>query len=181
MGIRASETAELSFADVEVPLGNLVGEVEGKGFEQLMGVFNRTRITTSAQAIGIAQGVLEKAIGYAKQRKQFGKKIGAFQGIQFKLAEMATFVEAARGLYYKAGWMVDHGKIDPKLISMAKWFAGEVAVKVTDEALQVHGGYGYLGEYGIERPYRDAKLMEIVEGTKEIEKLIIARELMGRI
>lgn len=181
MGIRASETAELSFADVEVPLENLVGKVEGKGFEQLMGVFNRTRITTSAQAIGIAQGVLEKAIGYAKQRKQFGKNIGSFQGIQFKLAEMATFIEAARGLYYKAGWMVDHGKIDPKLISMAKWFAGQVAVKVTDEALQIHGGYGYLGEYGIERPYRDAKLMEIVEGTKEIEKLIIARELMGRI
>jgi acyl-CoA dehydrogenase len=180
LGMRASDTAELHFSEVEVPLENLVGDVEGEGFYQLMSVFNRTRITVAVQGVGIAQGGLEKAIQYAKQRKQFGSPLGSFQGIQFKLAEMASWTEAARALCYQAGWMVDYGKIDPKLISMAKWFSGEVAVKVIDEVVQIHGGYGYLGEYGIERLYRDAKLVEIVEGTKEIEKLIIAREILGR-
>ncbi len=181
LGARASDTAELQFADVEAPRQNLVGTEEGQGFYQLMGVFDRTRVTVAAMAVGIAQGGMEKAIKYSKQRNQFGSPIGSFQGIQFKLAEMATRIEAARGLYYKAGWMVDHGRIDPKIISMAKWYAGEVAVKAIDEVVQIHGGYGYLGEYGIERLYRDAKIVEIVEGTKEIEKMIIARELMGRI
>jgi alkylation response protein AidB-like acyl-CoA dehydrogenase len=180
LGMRASDTAELHFSEVEVPLKNLIGEVEGEGFHQLMAVFNRTRITVSVINVGVAQGGLEKAIQYAKQRKQFGSPIGSFQAIQFKLAEMASWIEAARTLCYKVAWMVDHGKVDPKLISMAKWFAGEVGVKVIDEVVQIHGGYGYLGEYGIERLYRDAKLAEIVEGTKEIEKLIIARELLGR-
>jgi len=180
LGMRASDTAELHFSEVEVPLENLIGEVEGEGFHQLMAVFNRTRITVSVINVGVAQGGLEKAIQYAKQRKQFGSPIGSFQAIQFKLAEMASWIEAARTLCYKVAWMVDHGKVDPKLISMAKWFAGEVGVKVIDEVVQIHGGYGYLGEYGIERLYRDAKLAEIVEGTKEIEKLIIARELLGR-
>jgi acyl-CoA dehydrogenase len=180
LGMRASDTAELHFSEVEVPLENLVGDVEGEGFPQLMAVFNRTRVAVASSGVGIAQGGLEKAIQYAKQRKQFGSPLGSFQGIQFKLAEMASWIEAARALCYNAGWMVDQGKIDPKLVSMAKWFAGEVAVKVIDEVVQIHGGYGYLGEYGIERLYRDAKLMEIVEGTKEIEKLIIARELLGR-
>ena len=180
LGMRASDTAEIHFSDVRVPFGNLVGEVEGEGFHQLMAVFNRTRVAVGMGGVGIAQGGLEKAIQYSKQRKQFGSPIGSFQGIQFKLAEMAGLIEAARALCHKAAWMVDHGKIDPKLISMAKWFSGEVAVKVIDEVVQIHGGYGYLGEYGIERLYRDAKLVEIVEGTKEIEKLIIARELLGR-
>ena len=180
LGMRASDTAEIHFSEVEVPLENLVGDVEGEGFYQLMAVFNRTRVTVAIINVGLAQGGLEKAISYAKQRKQFGIPIGSFQGIQFKLAEMASWIEAARTLCYKAAWMVDHGQIDPKLISMAKWFAGEVGVKVIDEVVQIHGGYGYLGEYGIERLYRDAKLAEIVEGTKEIEKLIIARELLGR-
>ncbi len=180
LGMRASDTAEIHFSDVRVPFGNLVGEVEGEGFHQLMAVFNRTRVAVGMGGVGIAQGGLEKAIQYSKQRKQFGSPIGSFQGIQFKLAEMAGLIEAARALCHKAAWMLDHGKIDPKLISMAKWFAGEVAVKVIDEVVQIHGGYGYLGEYGIERLYRDAKLVEIVEGTKEIEKLIIARELLGR-
>ncbi len=180
LGMRASDTAEIHFSDVRVPFGNLVGEVEGEGFHQLMAVFNRTRVAVGMGGVGIAQGGLEKAIQYSKQRKQFGSPIGSFQGIQFKLAEMAGLIEAARALCHKAAWMLDHGKIDPKLISMAKWFAGEVAVKVIDEVVQIHGGYGYLGEYGIERLYRDAKLVEIVEGTKEIEKVIIARELLGR-
>jgi alkylation response protein AidB-like acyl-CoA dehydrogenase len=181
LGMRASDTAEIHFSEVEVPLENLVGDVEGEGFYQLMAVFNRTRVTVAIINVGLAQGGLEKAISYAKQRKQFGIPIGSFQGIQFKLAEMASWIEAARTLCYKAAWMADHGKIDPKLISMAKWFAGEVGVKVIDEVVQIHGGYGYLGEYGIERLYRDAKLAEIVEGTKEIEKLIIAREILGKI
>jgi len=180
LGMRASDTAELHFSEVEVPLENLIGEAEGEGFYQLMAVFNRTRVTVAVINVGVGQGGLEKAIQYAKQRKQFGVPIGSFQGIQFKLAEMASWIEAARALCYKAASMVDHGKIDPKLISMAKWFAGEVGVKVIDEVVQIHGGYGYLGEYGIERLYRDVKLAEIVEGTKEIEKLIIARELLGR-
>jgi len=180
LGMRASDTSELHFSEVEVPLENLIGEVEGEGFYQLMSVFNRTRVTVAVINVGVGQGGLEKAIQYAKQRKQFGIPIGSFQGIQFKLAEMASWIEAARTLCYKVAWMVDHGKVDPKLISMAKWFAGEVGVKVIDEVVQIHGGYGYLGEYGIERLYRDVKLAEIVEGTKEIEKLIIARELLGR-
>ncbi|MBP1699071.1 MAG: acyl-CoA dehydrogenase [Deltaproteobacteria bacterium] len=180
LGMRASDTSELHFSEVEVPLENLIGEVEGEGFYQLMAVFNRSRVTVSVINVGVAQGGLEKAIQYAKQRKQFGSPIGSFQGIQFKLAEMASWVEAARTLCYKAASMIDSGKVDPKIISMAKWFAGEVGVKVIDEVVQIHGGYGYLGEYGIERLYRDAKLAEIVEGTKEIEKLIIARELLGR-
>lgn len=180
LGMRASDTAEIHFSDVRVPFGNLVGEVEGEGFHQLMAVFNRTRVAVAISGVGIAQGGLDKAIQYSKQRKQFGSPISSFQGIQFKLAEMASLIEAARALCHRAAWMVDHGKIDPKLISMAKWFAGEVGVKVIDEVVQIHGGYGYLGEYGIERLYRDAKLVEIVEGTKEIEKLIIARELLGR-
>lgn len=180
LGMRASDTSELHFSEVEVPLENLIGEVEGEGFYQLMAVFNRTRVTVAVINVGVAQGGLEKAINYSKQRKQFGNPIGSFQAIQFKLAEMASWIEAARTLCYKVAWMVDHGKVDPKLISMAKWFAGEVGVKVIDEVVQIHGGYGYLGEYGIERLYRDVKLAEIVEGTKEIEKLIIAREILGR-
>jgi acyl-CoA dehydrogenase len=180
LGMRASDTAEIHFSEVEVPLENLIGAVEGEGFYQLMAVFNRTRVTVAVINVGVAQGGLEKAIQYAKQRKQFGSPIGSFQAIQFKLAEMVSWIEAARTLCYKVAWMVDHSKVDPKLISMAKWFAGEVGVKVIDEVVQIHGGYGYLGEYGIERLYRDAKLAEIVEGTKEIEKLIIARELLGR-
>lgn len=181
LGTRASDTAELRFVNMEVPQENLIGSVEGEGFYQLMDVFNRTRVTVAAMGIGIAQGGFEKAIKYSKERKQFGSPIGSFQGIQFKLAEMATRIEAARGLCHKAAWMIDHGKIDPKVISMAKWYAGETAVKVVDEMFQIHGGYGYLGEFGIERLYRDAKIVEIVEGTKEIEKMIIARELLGRL
>jgi len=180
LGMRASDTAEIHFSDVEVPLENLIGEAEGEGFYQLMAVFNRSRVTVAMISVGVAQGGLEKAINYSKQRKQFGNPIGSFQGIQFKLAEMVSWIEASRALCYKAASMVDSGKVDPKLISMAKWFAGEAGVKVIDEVVQIHGGYGYLGEYGIERLYRNAKLAEIVEGTKEIEKLIIARELLGR-
>jgi acyl-CoA dehydrogenase len=177
LGIRASDTAELAFKDVRVPQENLIGE-EGKGFYQFMEFFNRTRIHVGAQGLGIAQGAMEKAIKYAKERKQFGQVLGAFQAIQFKVAEMATLVRAARNLVYEAAWKADQGEPDRKLTAMAKWFAGETAVRVAEEAVQIHGGYGYMAEYDVERFYRDAKIIEIYEGTKEIEKLIIARALL---
>jgi len=181
LGIRASDTAEVNFSDVRVPRENLIGTEEGQGFYQTMQLFNINRVIAASQGVGVAQGALDKAIKHVKQRKQFGHPIGTFQAIQFMIAEMATWVEAARALTYKAGWMIDHGKVDPKLISMAKWLAGEVGVKVANEALQLHGGYGYIADYDIERFYRDAKIVEIYEGTKEIEKNTIARELLGKL
>jgi alkylation response protein AidB-like acyl-CoA dehydrogenase len=181
MGIRASDTAELRFSDVKIPRENLIGKEEGEGFSQIMQLFNINRVIAASQGVGVAQGALEKAIQHVKKRKQFGQPLGTFQAIQFKIAEMATWIEVARNLTYQAGWMLDHGKVDPKLISIAKYLAGEVGVKVTNDALQLHGGYGYIADYDIERFYRDAKIVEIYEGTKEIEKNTIARELLGRI
>ena len=180
MGARASETAELSFNDVRVPTSNLVGEVEGKGFYQLMDMFNRTRICVAAQGVGVAKGALEKAIKYTKKRKQFGKPLSSFQATQFKIAENMTYIEAGRSLYYRAARLVDRGIICPELISMAKWYCGEVGVRVTDEALQMHGGWGYFEDYDVERFYRAAKIVEIVEGAKDIEKIVIAREILRR-
>ena len=179
LGIRASETAELTFTDVHVPRENVVGK-EGNGFHQFMVFFDHTRPHICAQAVGLAQGAMEKAIEHVRERRQFGKPLASFQITRFKIAEMATRIEAARSLYYKAVWMLDRGKPNSKLISMAKWYSGEVAVRVADEALQLHGGYGYMGDYDIERFYRDAKIVEIYEGTKEIEKLIIARSILGK-
>jgi acyl-CoA dehydrogenase len=181
LGIRASDTAEIRISDVRVPEENLIGEKEGEGFSQIMQLFNINRVIAASQGVGVAQGALDKAIKHVKQRKQFGQPIGTFQAVQFKIAEMATWVEAARALTYQAGWMLDHGKVDPKRISMAKWIAGEVGVKVANDALQLHGGYGYMADYDIERFYRDAKIVEIYEGTKEIEKNTIARELLGKL
>ena len=166
---------------MRVPKENLIGEKEGEGFSQIMQLFNINRVIAASQGVGVAQGALDKAIQYVKKRKQFGQLVGAFQATQFKIAEMATWVEAARALCYRAGWMLDYGKVDPKLISTAKWLAGEVGVKVANEALQFHGGYGYIADYDIERFYRDAKIVEIYEGTKEIEKNTIARELLGKL
>jgi len=180
MGARASVTAELTFNDVRVPTSNLVGEVEGKGFYQLMDMFNRTRICVAAQGVGVAKGALEKAIKYTKKRKQFGKPLSSFQATQFKIAENMTYIEAGRSLYYRAARLVDHGIIYPELISMAKWYCGEVGVRVTDEALQMHGGWGYFEDYDVERFYRAAKIVEIVEGAKDIEKIVIAREILRR-
>ena len=180
MGIRASDTAEIRLSDVRVPKENLIGGKEGEGFSQIMQLFNINRVIAASQGIGVAQGALDKAIQYVKKRRQFGQPLAAFQATQFRIAEMATWVEAARNLCYQAGWMLDHGKVDPKIISIAKYLAGEVGVKVANEALQLHGGYGYVADYDIERFYRDAKIVEIYEGTKEIEKNTIARELLGR-
>ena len=180
MGIRASDTAELSFSDVRVPAGNLVGK-RGAGFTQFMEFFNRTRLHVAAQGVGVAQGALDKAVKHVKNRVQFGKPLAHLQGVQFKIAEMATRVEASRTLLHKAASRVDEGVIDHGLIAMAKWLAGETGVRVADEALQLHGGYGYLAENDVERFYRDAKIVEIYEGTKEVEKQVVAKALLGKV
>jgi alkylation response protein AidB-like acyl-CoA dehydrogenase len=180
MGIRMTSTAELSFSDVRVPLTNLLGE-ENKGFYQVLEFFDESRIEIAAQALGIGQGAFDRALDYAKQREQFGRKLVDFQITQHKLADMATKLETARLLTYKAAWNYDQKRIDPKLTSMAKMFAAKVAVEVADEAIQIFGGYGYITEYEVERFYRDAKITEIYEGTKEIQKNTIASALIGKL
>jgi len=177
MGIRASDTGEIAFEDVRVPASNLIGQ-EGRGFYQLMHFFDATRTMVAAQGVGLAQGALDKAVRYVQERKVFGRPLAANQGLQFQLAEMATRVELARGITYKAAWQVDQGRPDPSLNAMAKYFSGETAVWVCDKALQMHGGYGYIDEYDVQRYYRDAKILEIYEGAKEAEKIIIARRLL---
>lgn len=180
MGIRASDTAELSFSNVRVPRKNLVGEVEGDGFKQVMHLFNLNRLLASAQGIGAAQGAFDKAIKHITKRIQFGKSISSFQGVQFMIAEMAAKIEVGRNMLYKACWLIDQNIFDPKAISIAKLFAGETAISVVNDAVQLHGGYGYIADYGVEHFYRDAKIVEIYEGTREIEKVTIAREILGR-
>ena len=178
MGLHASDTANIFFNNVRVPKENLVG-VEGNGFSQLIEFLNRSRVIIAAHAVGLAQGAMEQAVNYVKKRKQFGKTIASFQITQFKVAEIATLVETAREIMYKACWYVDRGTPNAQLSSMAKWWASNVAVRVVDEALQLHGGYGYLDDYPIERFYRAAKLLELYEGTKEIQKLLIGRQILG--
>jgi acyl-CoA dehydrogenase len=178
LGIRASDTAELSFNNLRVPAENLVGR-EGEGFHELMAFFNRTRLHICAQAVGLARAALDESVRHTKQRRQFGATLASFQVTQFKIAEMATRIRAARNLYYEAAWSVDHGKIDHSLIAMAKWFSGEMAVRCADEALQMHGGYGFIDEYKVQRLYRDAKILELYEGTKEMEKTIVSRAVLG--
>ncbi|HNQ63658.1 MAG TPA: acyl-CoA dehydrogenase family protein [Syntrophorhabdaceae bacterium] len=180
LGIRASNTAEVSFSNVEVPVKNLVGQ-EKRGFYQLMDFFNKTRNHVAAEGVGIAQGALEMAISHVKKRKAFGGYLSRLQGVQFKIAEMATRIEAARCLYWRSAYLLDNGKLDPALVSMAKWYAGEIAVYVVNEALQLHGGYGYIAEYDIQRFYRDAKIVEIYEGSKEVEKTIIANKFLKKV
>lgn len=178
MGIRASDTAEIYFKDLRLPLDHLVGK-EGEGFYELMAFFNRTRLHICAQAVGLARGALEESIRYTKSRRQFGQPLSAFQVTQFKIAEMATRIRAARNLYYEAAWAADEGKLDHGLVAMAKWYSAEIAVKCADEAVQLHGGYGYIDEYKVQRLYRDAKILEIYEGTKEMEKIILSKFLLG--
>lgn len=179
MGIRASDTANIYFNNVRVPQGNLVGK-EGNGFIQLMKFFDHSRAYVAAHGVGLAQGAIEQAINYVKKRKQFQQAIASFQITQFKIAEMATMIETARCLVHKACSNLDRGNIDTRLVAMAKWWACHVAVRVVDEALQLHGGYGYINDYDIERFYRAAKVLEIYEGTKEIEKIIISRNILGK-
>ena len=180
MGIRMMATAEVVFKDVRVPLANLIGE-ENNGFYHVLNFFDESRIQIAAQALGTAQGAFDRALAYVKQREQFGKKIAQFQITQHKLADMATKIELARLITYKAAWNFDQGHIDAKLTSMAKMTAARTAVEVCDEAIQLLGGYGYMAEYEVERYYRDAKITEIYEGTKEIQKNTIAGQLIGKL
>ena len=177
LGIRANDTADVSLANVRVPASNMIGQ-EGKGFRDLMAFFNVTRLHICAMAVGIARAALEESVAHIKKRHQFGAPLASFQINQFKIAEMATKIRAARNLYYEAAWLADKGKIDHGLVAMAKWFSGEMAVRCADEALQMHGGYGYIDEYKVQRIYRDAKIVEIYEGTKEIEKIIVANSIL---
>lgn len=173
MGIRPCVTGSLAICDLKVPESNLVGEL-GKGFYYTLGLFDGTRIAVAAQAVGIAQGAFDRALAYAKSRKQFQQPIINFQGISFKLAEMAIKIETARLMMYKAAWLYDQGKPDPATTSIAKAYASRAAMEVTDEAIQIHGGYGFLADYHVERFHRCAKITEIYEGTSEIQKNTIA-------
>jgi hypothetical protein len=176
LGLRASETASVVFEDCYLPDENRLGE-EGQGFVNAMEILDGGRISIAALAIGIAQGAYESAMRYAKERRQFGKRISEFQAIQFKLADMATQIDAARLMMYRVAWMKDQGKRTTKESSMAKLFASEVSVHVCEEAIQIHGGYGYTKDYPAEKYWRDSKLCTIGEGTSEIQRIIIAREL----
>jgi len=177
LGVRASDTAEISFNNVRVPISNLVGR-EGDGFAEAMHLFNLDRIVVAAQAVGTARAALEESIKHVKKRVAFKAPLSSFQSIQFKIADMFTLTQAGRNLVHHAAWKVDQGIFDHKLIAAAKSFCGQMAVKCTDMALQMHGGYGYLAEYKVQRLYRDAKITEIYEGTTEIEKIIMARNLL---
>jgi alkylation response protein AidB-like acyl-CoA dehydrogenase len=177
LGLRASETASVVFEDCFVPEANLLGE-EGQGFANAMEILDGGRISIAALAVGIAQGAYESAIRYSKERQQFGRPISEFQAIQFKLADMATQLDAARLLMYRAAWLKDEGKKVTKESSMAKLFASEVGVKICEEAIQIHGGYGYTKDYPPEKYWRDSKLCTIGEGTSEIQRIIIAREIL---
>jgi len=180
MGIQIMDTAEVIFKEVRVPAENLIGK-ENRGFYQVLEFFDESRILIAAQALGTAQGAFDRALKYVKSREQFGKKIAAFQITQHKLADMATKIELARLMTYKAAWNFDQGRIDPKLTSMAKMVAARAAVEVADEAIQLLGGYGYMAEYEVERFYRDAKITELYEGTKEIQKNTIASSVLGKL
>jgi len=177
MGIRGSDTHSLMFNDVKVPKENRIGE-DGFGFKFAMTVLEGGRIGIAAQALGIAAGAHELAVDYAKQRNAFGKPISNLQAIQFKLADMATEIEAARLLCYRAAWLKDNHQPYGKASAMAKLFASKVAMDTTIEAVQVHGGYGYVKEYHVERLMRDAKITQIYEGTSEIQKIVISREVL---
>ena len=179
MGNKMIPTGELSFKDVRVPITHLVGQ-ENKGFYQALRLFQELRIEVAAQALGIAQGAFDRALAYARQRSQFGKRLEQFQVIRHKLADMVTKIETTRLIVYKAAWNFDQEMIDPQLISIAKAYASRAAVEVADEAVQLHGGYGYMLEYEVERFYRDARIMEIYGGTREILKNTIANSVLKR-
>ncbi len=177
MGIRASDTHSISFSDVKVPKENLLHK-EGFGFKFAMKTLAGGRIGIAAQALGIASGAYERALQYSKEREAFGKPISNFQAIQFKLADMLTRIEAARALIYKAAWLKDQGADYSMASSMAKVFASETAMWVTTEAVQIHGGYGYVKEFHVERLMRDAKITQIYEGTSEIQRIVISRSIL---
>ncbi|WP_336881832.1 acyl-CoA dehydrogenase family protein [Priestia koreensis] len=176
MGLHSSNTTELILEDVEVPTENLLGK-RGDGFKQFLVTLDGGRIGIGAMAVGIAQAAYERALKYSKERKQFGKSLSTFQAIQFKLADMALKVELARTMVYKAAWLKDQGRPFTKEAAMCKLYASEICMQVASEAVQIHGGYGYMKEYEVERYMRDAKLLEIGEGTSEIQRMVIARQI----
>jgi alkylation response protein AidB-like acyl-CoA dehydrogenase len=176
MGLNASNTTELILEDVVVPAENLLGK-KGNGFRQFLMTLDGGRIGIGAMAVGIAQAAFEKALAYSKERKQFGKTLSEFQAIQFKLADMAMKIDLARTMVYKAAWLKDQGKPYTKEASFCKLFASEMCTEVTNQAIQIHGGYGYMKEYHVERYLRDAKLLEIGEGTSEVQRMVIARQI----
>lgn len=176
MGVRGSNTAEIVLEDVRVPKENLLGDPDA-GFKQFLRTLDGGRISIAALGVGIAQASLDRALAYAKERKQFGKPISSFQAIQFKLADMAMEVELARNMVMKAAWLKDNGKPFTKEAAYAKLFATETATRSANQAIQILGGYGYMREYEVERFLRDAKLLEIGEGTSEIQRMVIARQL----
>jgi short/branched chain acyl-CoA dehydrogenase len=176
MGWRASDTRELSFRDCAVPEGNLLGE-RGAGYRQFLEILDGGRISIAAMGLGLAQGAYDLAAAYARERQQFGQPISKFQAIQFKLADMATEIEAGRALVYRAAWLKDQGRPYAQAAAMAKLFTGELAHRAANHALQIHGGYGFMDEYAISRLYRDQKVLEIGEGTNEVQRLVIARHL----
>lgn len=176
LGLHASNTTELVLDEVCVPRDHVLG-VEGNGFKQFLATLDGGRIGIGAMAVGIAQGAYDKTLQYAKQRKQFGSTLSSFQAIQFKLADMAMNIEVARNMVYKAAWLKDQGRRFKKEAAMAKLFASEICMRVCDQAVQIHGGYGYMKEYEVERYFRDAKLLEIGEGTSEIQRMVIASQI----
>ena len=176
LGWRASDTHELAFNDVRVPEGNLLGE-RGRGFAQFLQILDDGRIAIAALGVGLAQGCLEESVRYANEREAFGRPIGAFQGLQFKVADMQIRVETARLAVYKAAWLKEQGRPYKAAASLAKVHATDIAVTCAREAVQIHGGYGYMEEFPVARYYRDAKVLEIGEGTNEIQRILIARDL----
>ncbi len=176
MGWRSSDTRELVFRGCRVPEGNLLGP-RGQGFRQFLQILDGGRISVAALGLGMAQGAFELALRYAKDREQFGRPIGKFQAVQFKIADMATEIDAARQLDYRAAWLKDEGRDFAQAAAIAKLYTGELARRACNESLQIHGGYGFMDEYPISRFYRDAKVLEIGEGTNEIQRLVIARGL----
>jgi alkylation response protein AidB-like acyl-CoA dehydrogenase len=179
MGIRCSVTGEVHFDNVKVTDSNIVGELN-RGFYSSMEFFDKTRVGVASQAVGMAQGAWEIAFKYSKQREAFGQPILQHELIGCGLAEAMTKIEAARWLTYRAAWLVDVGKMDPMITAMAKQYAGKVAMEVTDLAIQTLGGYGYLGDYRVERYHRDAKITEIYEGTSEVQKLTVLKYLLRK-
>jgi alkylation response protein AidB-like acyl-CoA dehydrogenase len=178
LGQKASDTREVIFENMALPQENLLGGKRGEGFKEFMRTLTGGRISIGAMALGLAEGACERSVAYAKERKAFGKPIAEHQAIAFKLADMATQIAAAKHLVYYAATLKDKGLPFAQAASMAKLFASEIAMKVTDDAIQVHGGYGYSREYEVERMYRDVKLCEIGEGTSEIQRLVISREIV---
>jgi alkylation response protein AidB-like acyl-CoA dehydrogenase len=176
LGWRASDTRELSFRDVAVPEENLLGE-RGKGFRQFLEILDGGRISVAAMGVGLAQGAYDLAVAYAKEREQFGKPIVKFQAVQFALADMAVEIEAGRALTYKAAWLKDQGREFAKEAAMAKLYTGELSHRAANASLQIHGGYGFMEESPISRLYRDQKILEIGEGTNEVQRMVIARHL----